>query len=303
MNSKNPNEDIIDYKHYDLKREMLNERYLYKNVKIKEMLEDILKNIKYDKDLNYLFDEKNKCYIERYLLFKIQYNLGSAFDCDKTLLAKKFCKNQKQGERDTVFSLQSIWGQIIKKEYSNECIEENEYNYFKNKYGYNKRNGKIRYKIDDAQKYIYELENIEYIKLLLGNELYNALNNYAHYYHTLGNMSECPSSKETDYNRKKGFYKVGYDRIDLFLECLKSDNWQCAVEDKNVREKILAWFYSENGSYSDNVKRNKLEILIDSNLGAIDINDKEKLIKYLNNVSELIQKRYDSLKELNNELI
>ena len=144
MNSKNPNEDIIDYKHYDLKREMLNERYSYKNVKIKEMLEDILKNIKYDKDLNYLFDEKNKCYIERYLLFKIQYNLGSAFDCDKTLLAKKFCKNQKQGERDTVFSLQSIWGQIIKKEYSNECIEENEYNYFKNKYGYNKRNGKIR---------------------------------------------------------------------------------------------------------------------------------------------------------------
>lgn len=110
MNSKNPNEDIIDYKHYDLKREMLNERYSYKNVKIKEMLEDILKNIKYDKDLNYLFDEKNKCYIERYLLFKIQYNLGSAFDCDKTLLAKKFCKNQKQGERDTVFSLQSIWG-------------------------------------------------------------------------------------------------------------------------------------------------------------------------------------------------
>ena len=89
----------------------------------------------------------------------------------------------------------------------------------------------------------------------------------------------------------------------MFLECLKSDNWQCAVEDKNVREKILAWFYSENGSYSDNVKRNKLEILIDSNLGAIDINDKEKLIKYLNNVSELIQKRYDSLKELNNELI
>ena len=50
-------------------------------------------------------------------------------------------------------------------------------------------------------------------------------------------------------------------------------------------------------------KKYKLEILIDSNLGAIDINDKEKLIKYLNNVSELIQKRYDSLKELNNEFI
>ncbi len=203
---------------YDLKLEML------KSEPVKECLKDILDKIHAPLSFEEIFETEH--HLEKYLLFKIQGCLGVGFDCDKSAPVKDFFK-QKYGYTgsgfDTIVSMQYLWGFVLrnlwKKDSEQLYFPTNSKEYFslKEKYGsFTNQQGQEIYRIDNAQKFIYELAHLSEIKEILGQNLVEHFCELSVYYHTLGNMSPCP---EGAYNKEKGSYiHHCFDRLDLFIQ-------------------------------------------------------------------------------------
>ena len=138
-------------------------------------------------DFEELFNEKN--ILERYLVFKLlgdaTYNnkLGCQkkyyFDCDKSDFALNFYNLNKKEKTDTLLSIQSILGKLYK----------------------------LPKKIEEVKDCCLIISKIK------KRHLYDAICRLIIYYHTIGNISPCPSN---DYNRKKG--RHFFDRLDIFKE-------------------------------------------------------------------------------------
>jgi len=264
------NKNIQELKNYDLKLQIM----YY--TRLKNWLIEFGKTQSIE-DIEKYFSIEDK-YIERYLLFKQQGILQKGFDCDHLnyipqksspsfdtigitdAFFERYFDYKKEYSKDTIFSMQYIWGQVVE----NLCdIKRNDY--------------------------ICQLKNIKIIKEKMGDKLFNCFVDYAHYYHTIGNMSPCPMPP---FNSTKGSIYGNFDRLDLFL--------------KKIRE-WSKWFYNDsyNTEYSDRVTKYGLNILIDNDLPEIvpipkNLEDKEtiqELIEYLEKVVELIKNRADYLIE------
>ena len=255
----------------------------YKEIDIDYDLKD---EIRYYPQVNECLNkirEYTKCgntYIEKYLLFKLQRDLNYSFDCDKTIPVKKtFGKNLKY---DTMFSLQWIWGELLTKFYKTNNEQRYQINDKEYKFLVSVKNPKIQEEIKDT-KFLYELEHLGEIKNILGDDLFNKINDFAHYYHTIGNMAPCPSFKEKNgksFNQNKGSLK--YDRLDRYL----------LIADDETKE----WFNNNKSKYY-------LEDFI-YDIGDVpipkDIKNKEevnKLIDYFDKLISIIKNRTKKLLE------
>jgi len=203
---------------YDLKLEML------KNEDVKECLTGILDQIGYPLSWEEIFASNHP--LERYLLFKIQGCLGIGFDCDKSEPVKNFFQEKYDYTEywlDTLMSMQYTWGMALRNLWKKDAEQiyfspdSKEYLAMKEKYGFfQNAKGEIVYRIDTAQKFIYELAHLPEITEVLGEKLTTKFSEFAIYYHTIGNMSPCPAG---NYNTEKGsYYNHSFDRLDLFIQ-------------------------------------------------------------------------------------
>ena len=268
-------------KDYDLKLKILEHENALKCIK------NILEKTKY-KSFEEIFSDNSGDYLERYLLFKAQGKLGAGFECDKADIVMDFFKEKfdYQGEyMDTLISMQYIWGMILrilwKKDAGQIAFEKDskEYKFFLEEYGEYKdyNTGRMIPRIDGAQKFIYELLHLEEIRKALGDELYFKFNEFAHYYHTIGNISPCP---ESPFNREKGFAKGCYDRLDLFM---KTDLFK-------ENQEWIKWFSENKDVYY-------LDHFMENDLGDKLIKLKDDFISGKYNVST----DFDKVSELKDE--
>ena len=156
---------------YDLKLEMLKDE---KYEKSRECVRIILEKTKSKLTLEEIFSDSNSYQLERYLLFKAQGRLGCGFDCDTVKIATDFFNNgfgYKEKSMDTLISMQYIWGGLIRKILNHtkqQVFDEDsyEYNFFKQKYGsyIDKDTQKEIFRIDNAQKFIYQFVHLDEIK-------------------------------------------------------------------------------------------------------------------------------------------
>lgn len=304
---------------YDLKDEMfkkysiINDRSQLRSKKTdtekNEWYETKLFN-RYVKNVNYAnktickLDKKNKNtdyeYLKKYLLFRYQASKNNKhFDCDVSYPVYLFYKdyieilqrnypefNYKLSIEnkyyvpqyfDTYFSMQSIWGPLIENLYNNGDLGKK----------VNKKNFYVRndfaWQIDNFDKIVNHSELKELLK---------ALNEFALYYHTIGNIAPCAPR----INSPKGFAKGCYDRLDLFLEKELDDSW-------------LGWYYSNitisTKTISKYTKLLHLEKFLNPGLGKViipkSINDKdaiEELTKYVNAMIKIIKDRITELKKI-----
>lgn len=292
---------VEELKCYDLKMQMME----YENVK--NYLYSLCPKLEVNKeDIDGCFIDKNKA-IERYLLFKLQYK-RNGFDCDHLNYKNKeysyfedisitdaFFHKYKcfdcpiTDPKDTLFSLQSIWGRIIE----NLVMTEEEH------------------KMSQEEKFIWEFKNISLIKEKLQQykikkedkeiNLYQKLNEFAYLYHTIGNMSPCPSGPKINnhtYNQNKGTRGEQFDRLDLFIE-KKSDifkNYEYWFTKENIDK-----FALQNIMYIKDENLSKI-VPIPKIVNGVTINI-EEIMTYLDNMINLIQTRADVLlnKVKNNE--
>lgn len=265
-------------KDYDIKKEML------KVEKVKKCLEEILERIGSNLDVDTIFND-SKYQMERYLLYKAQGKLNCEFDCDKTKLVKNFFRDEfsYQGYgMDTLISMQYIWSGALgdwKKGKEEIAFEKDskEYKFFEEKYGtyIDKETNEIKIRINEAQKFIYELKHIDEIKKALGEEIFSKFCQFSHYYHTIGNISPCPDNDkimERYYNCEKGFEKNCYDRLDLFMK----------TEKFKSNTKWVNWF-------KENKKKYMLEPFMED-FGDIP-KKPEDYINYIDKVVGIIKER------------
>ena len=207
-------------------------------------------------------------YIQRYLLYRYQAkeNKNYFFDCDSSYLVRKYYEvyfNYKGDEinnvyYDTYFSVQSIWGKLIE-------------NLYERKY----RND-FKWQIENFESIIMDNPNLK--------KLFNAFDDLAHYYHTIGNIAPCPAGL----NVPKGLRSNCYDRIDLFFK--SEARWR-------------NFYYNFNNEITYTLKNDKdifylteflnpkgledIVIPIDNN----DIKNIEILTKYINEIVNIIKRR------------
>lgn len=265
---------------YDLKLEML------KNEKVKECLTDILDRLHYPLSFEEILEKGHP--LEKYLLFKIQGTLGAGFDCDKSAPVKDFFQ-EKYGYTgdafDTLMSMQYAWGSTLRNLWKEDRAQiyfspdSKDYLTLHEKYRFSYSNGKKVYRIDRAQKFIYELAHLSEIFAVLGEKLTEKFGELAVYYHTIGNMSPCPTGR---YNPEKGsYYNRCYDRLDLF---------------------ILTKKFQENSEWADwfaqNAERYHLTAFMQPTLPLVPIlkNEnveayKDELVQYIDTFVSLIQDR------------
>ncbi len=211
-------------------------------------------------------------YLQRYLLYRYQakQNKSCFFDCDSSYLVKKYYEinfNYKSDRNnkvyfDTYFSVQSIWGNLIE-------------NLYEKKY----RND-FRWQIENFNSIINNNPNLE--------ELFNAFDNLAHYYHTLGNIAPCPAGL----NKPKGFKINCYDRIDLFFK-----------NEESLKEEWINFYYNGNEILIENLKRDEeifylTEFLKPKGLEEVvipinnnDVKNAKRLSNYINQIVSIIKRR------------
>lgn len=228
----------------------------------------------------------------KYLLFKYQNSVEdwyNYYDCDTSYPVYLFYKKilEKNPELDykilfdhgvprffdTYFSVQSIWGELLNNFYKNGDFKDYKGYYIGNDFKWQIENF-------DKIKNFFE-SNIEL------KELFESLNKFVHYYHTIGNMAPCPKG----INKPKGNKKNKcYDRIDLFLSKTKSvhkNDWQ-------------NWYYLNYSKkeLSEISKVFCLKNFLNPNLGEIkiprskdDIESIKYLTRYINIIIDNIKKR------------
>lgn len=181
-------------------------------------------------------------------------------------------------------------------------IDEKLYEHFINKYGYiiNKNTNKKIPRFAKAQRFIYELIHLEEIKEVIGDKLYSKFEEYAHFYHTIGNISPCP---ESPFNKQKGFARYCYDRLDLFItkeNFKKNKDWIKWFE-KNQKVYHLENFINNDlGTeflelIKDIEKRKSKNIEISNS--EIE-NVKEQCCNYIDKVINIIKERRDFLEKI-----
>ena len=237
-------------------------------------------------------------YLKKYLLFRYQGSKSeNHFDCDvsypvylfykdylKKVNGKNFNYKLSIDNRyhvpqylDTYFSMQSIWGPLIENLYNSGNLGKKV-----NKKSFYARNN-FEWQINNFDK----ITNHQELKKLL-----KALDEFAHYYHTIGNIAPCAPR----INSPKGFASGCYDRLDLFLEKELNNGW-------------LKWYYSDIviSTKKSSIYVNKLclQKFLKPDLGEIiipkDIYDKENIIKlteYVNNMVTIIKDRIKELKKI-----
>lgn len=237
-------------------------------------------------------------YLKKYLLFRYQVSKNNNhFDCDVSYPVYLFYKDylKKVNDKkfnyklsidnkyrvpqylDTYFSMQSIWGPLIENLYNSGALGKKVDK--KNFYVWND----FEWQINNFDK----ITNHQELKKLL-----KALNEFAHYYHTIGNIAPCAPR----INSPKGLASGCYDRLDLFLEKELNNGW-------------LKWYFSDTtiSTEKSSVYVNKLHLqkFLKPDLGEIvipkDVYDKEnikKLTDYVNNMIAIIKDRSKELKKI-----
>lgn len=275
-------------KHYDIKREMF---YLFdkttkrgasfklstfwttpliESLESAEMLKRIL-SLDYNE-----IDADMK--IKRYLLFKLQAKNNCGFDCDhlSTVFYKyrfvdqlwtEFFEISTEHCKDTVFSMQSLWGKTINAlEFSDDSANH-------------------------GGDYSWQYRNLDLIKEKMGEKLYNAFAEFSYYYHTIGNVVPCPPK----FNIAKYAGGVYFDRLDLFLKVNR--RWDDFFCEENIRKFHLEPFlYDKELSKWD-------ESYLNEAIERINDGGKETLVSYIEHVISLINNRgallIDVIKNLN----
>ena len=261
---------LIDY---DIKCEMhyFNGKETKKNheeYKLTNFFKDTAKLNK--KGLNSIFDEKEineDIFIKRYILFKWQKKKGCQFDCDH--LRDPYSKEHRLVDqfweyyfaydidepKDTIFSMELLWRKVFKL------------------VNITTKNGNSD---QNTSKFKNEFEGTNQISNQMGEDLYRAFARFAHYCHTIGNITPCPKG----FNTAKA--TAPYDRFDLYINYLQK-NWGVKIDDEIIKK-----YYLEEVLNPELIDEEKLNIIL---ADPLDQNNKKMLIEYIDNIINIIKAR------------